>query len=140
MLIPPAFTLNLEHWSPEALTRLWFVFGFFPCFQHHQDSCDIASFPFVLSSYLVDINTDVVTCKYKVGITLYETEAGVFSCLSVICWDFLSPASVFAPNCCFLISSLLMSQLNVEGCKDKGERSEDFCKIETFLSEVANRL
>lgn len=66
-------------------------------------------------------------------------EARVFACLSGVCLTFLSPTSVFAPNGCFLISTLLISQPYVGDWKDKGVSNEDSCKIETFLSEVANR-
>lgn len=66
-------------------------------------------------------------------------EARVFACLSVVCLAFLSPSSVFAPNCCFFISTLLISQPYVEDSQDKAVSNEDSCKIETFLSEAANR-
>lgn len=77
--------------------------------------------------------------EIKLEILYRKWKPGCLLVCQWFAWPFLSPSIVFAPNCCFFISTLLISQPYVEYSQDKAVSNEDSCKIETFLSEAANR-
>lgn len=80
---------------------------------------------------------EVVVCRDNIGNTLCKMEVAVSPRLSGGLLGLSLPCcSVFAPNCCFLISTLLIFQPCVKESKDKGESNGGFCKIGTFCQKL----